>query len=565
MRRLALIAALALAPAAASAAVTITVFNANAPGVGFNDPTPAAPIGGNPGTTLGQQRLFAFSYAAGIWGATLDSVTPIRIFATFEPLACTPTSATLGSAGATSVFRDFPGAQLANTWYPVALVGKLLGADPLVPGPNIGNNHIRARFNSNLGNAGCLTGVGWYLGIDNNHGGNIDLVTVLLHEFGHGLGFQTFTSVSTGAFLAGFSDTFAHRLADNTTGKAWEQMTQAERQASIRNGRHLVWTGPEVTAAVPATLAPGTPLLHVGAPASIAGDYVVGAATFGPQLTPTPVSGTVVAALDPADGAGPSTFDACSPLTNAAAVAGHIALVDRGSCTFVTKVKNAQNAGAIAVIVADNAAGSPPAALGGADPTIVIPSVRVTQADGAKIRAALAGGVSASLRSDPSVRAGADAQNRALMFAVDPIVLGSSVSHWDTSAFPNLLMEPAINADLTHGLDLTLPEMRDIGWYPDADLDFVPDTIDACLGSDLSNTVVITGCDSGVTNFFFQQGADIGCSVADLIRRCVAGAGNHGEYVSCASHTTNALKDAGILTGADHGAIQSCAAGSSLP
>jgi len=88
---------------------------------------------------------------------------------------------------------------------------------------------------------------------------------------------------------------------------------------------------------------------------------------------------------------------------------------------------------------------------------------------------------------------------------------------------------------------------------------------DACLGSDLSNTVVITGCDSGVTNFFFQQGADIGCSVADLIRRCVAGAGNHGEYVSCASHTTNALKDAGILTGADHGAIQSCAAGSSLP
>src|SRR5262249_57223222 len=119
-------------------------------------------------------------HPAGSGGPTADSAAPPRTFAPFEPLACTPTSATLGSAGATSVFRDFPGAQLANTWYPVALVGKLLGADPLVPGPNIGNNHIRARFNSNLGNAGCLTGVGWYLGIDNNHGGEIALPAAVL-------------------------------------------------------------------------------------------------------------------------------------------------------------------------------------------------------------------------------------------------------------------------------------------------------------------------------------------------------------------------------------------------
>ena len=71
---------LALAPAVAGAA-TITIVNNNAAGVGFNDPTPVAPVGGNPGVTLGAQRLYIFQYAASIWGAltgelvTLDANT----------------------------------------------------------------------------------------------------------------------------------------------------------------------------------------------------------------------------------------------------------------------------------------------------------------------------------------------------------------------------------------------------------------------------------------------------------------------------------------------------------
>jgi hypothetical protein len=54
------------------------------------------------------------------------------------------------------------------------------------------------------------------------------------------------------------------------------------------------------------------------------------------------------------------------------------------------------------------------------------------------------------------------------MFAPNPDQPGSSVSHYDTSAFPNLLMEPAINGDLLHEVapprDLTFPLLRDIGW-----------------------------------------------------------------------------------------------------
>ena len=74
------------------------------------------------------------------------------------------------------------------------------------------------------------------------------------------------------------------------------------------------------------------------------------------------------------------------------------------------------------------------------------------------------------------------------MFNPNPTVAGSSISHWDTIAFPNLLMEPAINPDLTLSVkppqDLTLSLMRDIGWYPDADNDGLADDQDQCDASD---------------------------------------------------------------------------------
>jgi hypothetical protein len=149
-------------------------------------------------------------------------------------------------------------------------------------------------------------------------------------------------------------------------------------------------------------------------------------------------------------------------------VSGRIALLDRGSCAFATKVKNAQNAGAIGVIVADNLAETPPPGMGGSDSTISIPSVMISQADGANIRNQLGVGVNASLTLNLSIRAGADTNGRALLFTPDPVQPGSSVSHWDTIAFPNQLMEPAINGDLTHSVvppnDLTFTLLRDLGW-----------------------------------------------------------------------------------------------------
>ncbi len=560
---------LVLCAAVAGSAVAqaqITIVNGNAPGVGFNDPTPAAPVGGNAGASLGEQRLIAFQHAANIWGSALASNVEIQVLATFEPLTCTVTGAVLGSAGTLFIFSDFPGdppfpgAEFPNTWYHSALADKRAGFEL-----NPGQPDLRARFNVNLGAPNCLAGVGWYLGLDNNHGTQIDLVTVLLHEFAHGLGFSQFASVTTGAQILDQTDVYGRRLLDLTTNQTWDQMTNAERAASAINSRRVVWTGEAVTHAVPGVLSEGTPLLRVNSPAAIAGNYAVGAAAFGPPLSSPGITGNVVLALDPADAAGPSTTDACSAITNAAAVAGRIALVDRGTCGFVLKVKNAQNAGAVAVIVADNAAGGPPGGLGGADPTIVIPSVRITLADGNLVKAQLGSGVNATLSVDVNVRAGADALGRALMNAPNPVQPGSSISHWDPIAFPNQLMEPAINADLTHSVqapqDLTLAEMRDVGWFADADRDGVADGQDCEANSDFTPTVVIAGCNSGVPNTFFLDG----CTISDLIGHIAEAARNHGAFVSGVAHLTNSLKKQGVISGSQKGRIQSCAAGAPIP
>jgi hypothetical protein len=135
-------------------AATIVIANNDPAGVGFNDPTVVAPVGGNAGTTLGQQRLIAFQAAAAKWGATLDSTTTITIRAQWTALTCTATTAVLGSAGTIQIFRDFTGAPFTSTWYGGALGNKLFGAD-LNPAPAVNNEEINANFNVNLGNAGC--------------------------------------------------------------------------------------------------------------------------------------------------------------------------------------------------------------------------------------------------------------------------------------------------------------------------------------------------------------------------------------------------------------------------
>jgi len=119
--------------------------------------------------------------------------------------------------------------------------------------------------------------------------------------------------------------------------------------------------------------------ISVTNPPAIAGFYAVTGANFGPQLGT--YSGTLVDT---------NPTDACVPINNGAAINGNIALIDRGNCTFADKVNEAQTAGAVAVLVCNNVAGSP-IYMGGTDPNISIPSIMISQSDCATIRASLPG------------------------------------------------------------------------------------------------------------------------------------------------------------------------------
>ena len=336
---------------------------------------------------------------------------------------------------------------------------------------------INANFNVNLGQPGCLDGNFWYYGLDSNHGSSVDFVAVLEHEMAHGLGFQTFTNGSTGAQNGGVPSIWDHYLFGVTAGKLWKDMTNAERAASALSGDKLVWTGANVTNAIPDVLRFGALGGTVSGPAAgtAAGTLPVGEASFGPPLGSPPLVGEIMPVAEPSATGTTGLGLACDPFSsaNARAVAGKVALVSRGVCAFTVKVKNAQDAGAVAVLVADNAPGSPPAGLGGADATITIPSVRITQTDGLalqevlKRRSRTSSGVFVTLGLLPQY-AGADTQGRMKLYSPNPYQSGSSVSHYDTSATRNQLMEPAINSDLTQSVqppeDLTLPLFKDIGW-----------------------------------------------------------------------------------------------------
>ena len=133
--------------------------------------------------------------------------------------------------------------------------------------------------------------------------------------------------------------------------------------------------------------------LTVNSPPSIAGGYASAQAGFGPQVPTTPLTADLVLVQD-----GSGNNQGCNTLTNAAALAGKIAVIDRGGCTFVNKVSNAEAAGAIAVVMVNNQPGAPFSMGGGGGASIGIPSIMISQADGNLIKPQITNGVNATLQ-----------------------------------------------------------------------------------------------------------------------------------------------------------------------
>lgn len=121
------------------------------------------------------QAQTAFQFAVDIWANALDSNVPIRVDATFGPLG----PGVLGGAGPTNFIPlTIPGVA-ANTAYPIALAEKLTGSE-IPDGPSPTSVDINATFSSTAN---------FYFGTDGNTpAGQVDFVSVVLHELGHGLG-----------------------------------------------------------------------------------------------------------------------------------------------------------------------------------------------------------------------------------------------------------------------------------------------------------------------------------------------------------------------------------------
>ena len=251
----------AAAPDARSQFVSeIIINNLDGPGEGLNDPAPYTDGGGNPATTVGNARLYALEYAAHLWGSCIGSSAPIsltkptiEIDAKFDPLPCSSTGAVLGAAGAISVHKDFLFAPKAATWYPAALANALAGAD-LDPV----NADIQATFSSTIGDPSCFGGTKWYYGLDGMAPpGTIDFVTVCLHELGHGLGFQAFFDLTTGAKMGGFDDIYMTFLeSPGASPSDFPSMTDAQRAAAVVSD-DVRWTGPQVAAQAASVLTNG--------------------------------------------------------------------------------------------------------------------------------------------------------------------------------------------------------------------------------------------------------------------------------------------------------------------
>lgn len=256
-----------LAAVGDAAPVVFNPLYADGPGEGFNDPT------------LGSARQSAFQYALGVMGNFLQANyvgETVTVRAKFDPLGGTATSAILAGAGATNFYSGVPNQPVAGVFYPYALTNHLIGFDI------DGNPEIDVTFNSDVDNATVLGATNWYYGTNGVPGIHVDMVTVTLHELGHGIGFDGFLnqngSYYTDAnFPNGIATVFDYFInSSSTSGTKLVNMaplsTADPARAAEITGDDLWWDGAQGTAGgggvrpklyAPGTYAAGSSVYHL--------------------------------------------------------------------------------------------------------------------------------------------------------------------------------------------------------------------------------------------------------------------------------------------------------------
>lgn len=224
-------------------ATTITIINNDGVNEGLNDSTPATPIGGNNGVTVGEQRMIVLQHSADFLATIFDSSVEIRVEAEFNPRAC----GGLGGAYPTYNYYQTSTGPLpkSNILYPIALANALSGTDIF---SSIGSDypHLRINLQSDFS---CTSD--WYYGFSDTIPFNkASLFSTVVHELLHGLGFYDWVDRSTGSPInnnpTGRDDVFIEYLEDHILGLTWPNLTYAQRRTASNYNYSLHWVGASV-------------------------------------------------------------------------------------------------------------------------------------------------------------------------------------------------------------------------------------------------------------------------------------------------------------------------------
>lgn len=271
-----------LSSTAPSRATIEVVFNDPSNGCNitpWNDATPRTPAGGNPGTTLGEQRRNALARAAENLANEIRSPVPIRVQACWDDLEGDATSATLAQAGPYDLiandrppFRLVDGLTISGvapflqrnyTIYAAAPAGKQAGTRVcgMVGFDCADSYEIFATFNTRIDTSAALGDRGFYYGYSASActaNCDSDFVSTAMHEMTHGLGFiglvnRDDSQGTVGAKLSRYDDAYIANVVAITgdgntvpyTVRRFTEVSDAERGAALVSGGGLRWDGPE--------------------------------------------------------------------------------------------------------------------------------------------------------------------------------------------------------------------------------------------------------------------------------------------------------------------------------